>query len=98
MALDVGGLENLDASSIESMTEEQQIELVNTLLKQETGIGLEAGMQIIGGVGIFFHILALICFITFSVGLYKLSKKFGDKHSWLAFVPLIQFYTLIKTA
>lgn len=98
MALNVGDLESLDLSGIESITEQEQIELANTMLKQQTWVDMETGAHILGGAGTILNIISLIFFVTFSVGLYKMSKKFGDKHSWLAFVPLIQFYTLIKTA
>lgn len=98
MEWDTGNLRNLDISNIESMTQEEQMELVNTMLKQETGLDMETGMQALTTVDIVINIITLIFFVTFSIGLYKLSKKFGDKHSWLAFVPIVQFYTLIKTA
>lgn len=44
------------------------------------------------------YIIILLCYLLKSWGLYMISKKLWENHSWLAFVPLIQFYTHVKAA
>lgn len=75
-----------------------ELEAVNQMMQQSIGVGMNEGVQILWYLGLWLNIVTLIVFITTAIGLYKLSKKLGDDHSWLAFVPLVQLYTFIKTA
>ncbi len=84
--------------NLENLNQQDQTELVNTVLQNEMGIDIASGMQMLSGFTLALNIISIVFFITTALWLYKMSKKLGDKHSWLAFVPLIQLYTLIKTA
>ncbi|MDA9128847.1 hypothetical protein N9J72_00010 [Candidatus Gracilibacteria bacterium] len=92
MALEAGDLEGFDGIST------QDINTINQALEQSVGVDLNSGLEIIGYVGFGINILYVLVYIFTAIGLYKLSKKLGDKYSWLAFVPVVQLYTLIKTS
>lgn len=53
--------------------------------------------------GIFFFIVLIICialYVVYSYSLYKMAMKQGIENSWLAFIPIAQYYIigkLIKT-
>jgi len=76
----------------------EDLEALNQLFEQSVGTDINWSIQMLGFIWLWINIIYLLIFIFSAIGLYKLSKKLGDKHSWLAFIPLIQIYTLIKTA
>lgn len=59
---------------------------------------IDKWINIVGYVSMSLNILSIIFFITSAWGLYKISKNLWDKYPWLAFIPLVQIYTFIKTA
>lgn len=94
---------NFDSAVVDSLEgnpelTQENINAMNQMLEQSVGTDLNGGLQILWFLGLWLNILSLVFFVTTAIWLYKLSKKLGDKHSWLAFVPLIQLYTFIKTA
>jgi len=76
----------------------EDVEALNQVLEQSIWVDMNRGLEILWYVSLWINIVYLIIFIATAIGLYKLSKKLWDQHSWLAFVPIIQIYTLIKTA
>ncbi len=42
--------------------------------------------------------VSLVIFLMFSYWLYLIAKKLNEDYPWLAFVPLVQVYTLLKVA
>jgi hypothetical protein len=68
------------------------------MLEQSVGTDLNGWLEILWYLGFWLNFIYLIMFIATAIGLYKLSKKLWDTHSWLAFVPIIQLYTFIKTS
>lgn len=74
-----------------------QLELLKTQALQSNP-DAEKWLNLAQNISLGINILYIIIFIVTSYGLYKLSKKLGDKYSWLAFIPLVQLYTYIKTA
>lgn len=77
---------------------QEQIEEINQMLEQSIWTDLQWWMEIVGYVSLGINIIYILLFIFTAIWLYKLSKKLWDRYSWLAFIPLIQVYTLIKTA
>ena len=76
----------------------ENLEALNQVLEQSVWFDINTGLQWLTYLAIGINIVYLLVFILSAIGLYKLSKKLGDRHSWLAFVPLIQLYTYFKTA
>jgi hypothetical protein len=55
------------------------------------------GLLAVGGTVFLLTMLTgLILYLVYSFGLYKMAQKQGLENSWLAFVPIIQLYTLGK--
>lgn len=54
---------------------------------------MEAFMPLIGAGGMAMNIISLVTFLLSAWGLYLINKKLGEKHPWLAFIPLIQVWT-----
>lgn len=77
---------------------ESSTNLENSLQNFGATEDVEKWMEIIQVVTLGINILYIAVFIATSYGLYMLSKKLGDKYPWLAFIPLVQMYTYIKTA
>jgi len=73
--------------------------MMNELMAQ-SGLGNDGGalMDILGFLGFWINVLYIIFFVTTAIGLYKIAKKLSLAYPWLAFVPLIQIYTLLKSA
>ena len=100
MAIDLGSESTLDyaATTWEAELTAEQMEMLNEMMVQSVGTDMGGSLQLLGYLSVGINVLYVIFFITTAIGLYKLSKKLGDEHSWLAFIPVIQLYTFIKTA
>lgn len=100
MAIDLGSESTLDygLETWEAELTAEQMEMLNEMMVQSVGTDIGTGLEGLGYISLGINVLYIIFFIASAIGLYKLSKKLGDKHSWLAFVPIIQLYTFIKTA
>lgn len=77
---------------------QENIDAMNQMLEQSVGTDMNGSMEILWYINFGVNVLYIAMFIASAIWLYKLSKKLWDKHSWLAFIPLIQIYTYIKTA
>lgn len=44
----------------------------------------------------FFSIFGIICYVFQSIGLFKMAKSMGFNHTWMAWVPFFNTYTLGK--
>jgi len=47
---------------------------------------------------IFLYIMLLISYVFSGIGLMKITKKLGEKGSWMAWVPIFNFYLIGKLA
>ncbi|MCP4522906.1 MAG: hypothetical protein GY828_01670 [Candidatus Gracilibacteria bacterium] len=47
---------------------------------------------------LFWILISVVFYITTSVGLYLINKKLGEKHAWIAFIPVIKIYSYIKAS
>lgn len=59
--------------------------------------------DILGGMGIvatliMFFIMIFIPYLMKAYGLFVLNNKLGEKHAWLAWVPVINIYSFVKAA
>lgn len=45
---------------------------------------------------VFFSIFGIICYVFQSVGLFKMAKSLGFNHTWMAWVPFFNTYTMGK--
>jgi len=69
-------------------------------LEQDMPMGMNP-MQFIGilqTVGVFVQVLNVVGWIFFSLCLFLVARKVGVAGPWLAFIPIVQVYTVIRTA
>jgi len=55
-------------------------------------------LQTISGLWTVINIFSIISYILISWGLYQISKKLLVKYAWLSFIPILNFYNIIKCA
>ena len=94
---------NLDNTIVDDLEwnpelSEENFEAIDQMLQNNIWTDMNGGLEILWYINFWINVLYVALFIASAIWLYKLSKKLGDKHSWLAFIPLIQIYTYIKTA
>ena len=63
------------------------------------GIGvLLSVLGIFAAVAIFAIAVAIVSYVIYALGTYRLAKKLGVEYAWLAWIPYAQYFTLGKVA
>jgi len=65
----------------------------STQLPTQIDPSLMEMMPLIKGYLLFFNLWSVITFLLCAWGLYMINKKLGEKYPWLAFIPVVQYYT-----